>query len=76
MTKKEKEKLHSQKCTLEAVDANIGGNPEAIRYVVAMSLSGGELLTMSQLLEAHDSAIAKDLSAYLKNAAERAGIKL
>lgn len=76
MTKKEKEKLHSQKCTLEVVDANIGGNPQAIRYIVAMSLTGGELLTMSQLVEASNNAIAKDLNAYLKNAAERIAIKL
>lgn len=75
MTKVEKQKLHSEKCSMEVVDCQLGRGLES-RYLVAMSLTAGELIALKNALVSHQTAVGSDLDAYLTNAAYRAGIQL
>lgn len=75
MTKKEKAKLHSDKCQVEAVDAQLGRGLE-VRYIVGMSLTTGELLALKNSFIESRTPVSEDLLAFLRNACERAGITL
>lgn len=52
MTKKEKDALHSRKCNVEAVTANVGRGPEK-RNIVSMSLTDNELFALRSCLATH-----------------------
>lgn len=75
--------IHSQKCEIKKVEANLGRGPET-RYLVSMSLTEGELSALDNCLsdnpflppdhKSYLSPVARDVGAYVKNARERAGI--
>jgi hypothetical protein len=64
--------VHSPKCQIEKVEAQLGRGPE-VRFVVVMSLTRGELHCLKRIVEARTDTgddIADDLHAYIKNALE------
>ena len=75
MTKTEQNKLHSSKCTITPVDVQLGRGKEP-RYIVALSLTPGELMAFSHMVSAPNTPTQHDILAYLNNAAERAKISL
>jgi hypothetical protein len=75
MTRAEKQRLHSEKCTLEVMNTQLGKGPTD-RYVVSMSLTAGEFMALNNALSAHSTPVGEDVMAYLRNAAYRAGIQL
>jgi hypothetical protein len=74
MTKREREVLHSRKCTVEEVEAQLGRGSEK-RFVVRFSLTRGELVEMLKAL-AQTEGVGDDEYAYLRNAVERSGVEL
>lgn len=73
--------LHSVKCKVETVETNhLSTLGKETRYVVAFSLTAGELLALGNMCEASydltGSAVQADVRAFLINALERACIKL
>ena len=77
MTKKEKQQLHTNKCQIEAIDAQLGRGLES-RYIVSFSLTAGELIALNNTFVETEgrSPVGDDLAAFLRNALERAGIKV
>ena len=75
MTKKELITLHSDKCKIDIVDANLGRGKET-RYIVSFSLTNGELIALDNTLDEPDSPVGFDLRAYFRNAAACSEIKL
>jgi hypothetical protein len=75
MTKTEKLRLHSLKCEMETTTPNMGSGPENL-YIVKMSLTPGQLLALNNALTEYDTAVGRDLLAFLQNAATKSGIRL
>lgn len=77
MTKKEQEKLHSEKSKVESRMYQSGRGLEQ-RHIVSLSLTPRELLVLKNTLDSasHDNTERGDLAAYLNNALFRADIKL
>lgn len=76
MTKAEQSQLHSDKCKIETVEAQLGRGPEQ-RHIVSFSLTPGELLALNNtFIECEGrSDSGDDVAAFFRNALERAGIK-
>lgn len=75
MTKKELTQLHSHKATLQVEQAKLGSGSET-RFVVAFSLTTGELFALKHALEQPGGEVGKDILAYFNNALSRSGIGL
>lgn len=75
MTKKELTALHHDKCSMQAVDANLGRGEE-IRWVVSFSLTAGELIALKNMLALSSTPSQQDVSAFFTNAAARAEIEI
>jgi hypothetical protein len=67
--------IHSQKCEIKPVKVNLGRGEEE-RYVVSMSLTLGELVALRGATSAPRNPVAADVSAYVRNALERIGIRI
>lgn len=82
MFKKEREHLHSTKCVVEGTDFQSGRGLET-RFIVSMSLTGGELIALKRCLneaprgggDPVGNHQKDDVEAFLRNALERAEIK-
>lgn len=82
MTKKEKAQLHQDKCIVEGTDFQSGRGLET-RFVVMMSLTGGELIALKRCLneaprgggDSVGNHQKDDVEAFFRNALERAEIR-
>lgn len=68
MTKKELERLHSDKAQIEKAPSKHN------TYIVHMSLTEGELLALKNSLETEPTYVGSDVRDYLNNALRKAGV--
>lgn len=73
LTKKDKEKLASEKASVEIFLTSVRGRGAEELFLIQMCLTNGELLALKNALEANPT-MGKDVQAYLNNALYRAEI--
>lgn len=73
MTKKELERLHSDKVQIEKAPSK-NNTYQRTKYIVYMSLTLGELLALKNALETNPTLVGSDVRDYVNNAIEKAGV--